>query len=642
MRNGTARRHSGCARAGRNDTRARQFAAVVPALLATLVLTPAPAHAQTATLQPVVQTVLDGAGRFGSAIAIDGPAAAIGAPGDYGGGGIGPPILLMGSAYIYSQTGGSWAQQAAIQDPTGKIGTNFGYAVAVSGNTVVIGAPDAVVGNGHSMGAAYVYVQSGNTWSLQATLTAADAVDGEFGGAVAIQGDTILVGAWQNNAAYIFTRTGSTWTQQAELTPADAGPYDTFGSAVALSNGTALIGASFHNNEAGAAYVFVQSGAQWNLQTELTGLDTVAGDYFGYSVALDGDTALIGAYWKNQYRGAAYVFTRAAEAWTQQAELTASDQVPNAYFGTSVALSGGAAVVDGQIDFSGAAYVFNLLGATWAQQAELTDGNNDGYGAQVALSGNTMLVSAFQDSVYVYQIPGGPLVLNAASLAPGPIAPGEALALFANLGPDDGVTATPSASGLLPTQLAGVQVFFDGVAAPLYYAQSQQVNVQAPFELANPTTQIRIVYHNQATWASTVAVQPAAPGIFHADGGDSSQALLLNQDGTYNSAANPAPRGSVVALWGTGGGAIAPAGITGGFTPLDSLAPLGQPVTVSVGGVAAQVTYQGVAPTLSTAVFQVNFEIPASAAAGPSVPLSLSIGTVTSSNPPAGTTIAVK
>lgn len=145
------------------------------------------------------------------------------------------------------------------------------------------------------------------------------------------------------------------------------------------------------------------------------------------------------------------------------------------------------------------------------------------------------------------------------------------------MGPDDGVTATPSASGLLPTQLAGVQVFFDGVAAPLYYAQSQQVNVQAPFELANPTTQIRIVYHNQATWASTVAVQPAAPGIFHADGGDSAQALLLNQDGTYNSAANPAPRGSVVALWGTGGGAIAPAGITGGFTPLDSLAPLGQP-----------------------------------------------------------------
>ena len=641
MLNGTACRLSGCARARRNDTRARQFAAAIPALLATLVLMPAPAHAQTATPQPAVQTMLAGSGRFGSAIAIDGQTVAIGAPGDYGGGGIGPPILLMGSAYIYVPAGGSWAQQAAIQDPTGKNGTNFGYAVAVSGNTVVIGAPDATAGNGHSMGAAYVYVPSGNTWSLQATLTAADAVDGDFGGAVAIQGDTILVGAWQDNAAYIFTRTGSTWTQQAELTPADAGPYDTFGSAVALSNGTALIGASFHNKDAGVAYVFVQSGTQWNLQTELTGLDTVAGDYFGYSLALDGDTALIGACWRNQFRGAAYVFTRAAEAWTQQAELTASDQVPNAYFGTSVALSGNIAAVDGQIDFNGAAYVFNL-GATWAQQAELTDGNNDAYGARVALSGNTMLVSANQDSVYVYQIPSGPRVLNAASLAPGPIAPGEALALFANLGPDDGAIASPSSNGLLPTQLAGVQVFFDGVAAPLYYAQEQQVNVQAPFELANPTTRIRIVYNNQATWTTTVTVQPAAPGIFHADGGGSAQALLMNQDGTYNSTANPAARGSLVALFGTGGGAITSAAVTGGFAPLELRTPLGQPITVSVGGVAAQITYQGPAPTLSNAVFQVNFQIPASAAAGPSVPLSLSLGLVTSSNPPAGTAIAVK
>jgi len=92
----------------------------------------------------------------------------------------------------------------------------------------------------------------------------------------------------------------------------------------------------------------------------------------------------------------------------------------------------------------------------------------------------------------------------------------------------------------------------------------------------------------------------------------------------------------------TGGGAITPAGITGGFTPLDSLTPLGQPVTVNVGGVAAQVIYQGVAPAQSSAVFQVNFAIPAGAAVGSSVPLSLSIGTAKSSDPPAGTTIAVK
>jgi uncharacterized protein (TIGR03437 family) len=214
--------------------------------------------------------------------------------------------------------------------------------------------------------------------------------------------------------------------------------------------------------------------------------------------------------------------------------------------------------------------------------------------------------------------------------------------LLANLGPTSGAVASPSSDGLLPTELAGVQVLFDGVAAPIFYAQQQQINVQAPFELRNPTTQIQVQYGGMATWPTLVAVNPAAPAIFHA--GESSQVLMINQDTTQNSAANPAAVGSVVALWGTGGGASNPPGITGGFTPLDSLASLALPVTVTVGSTAVQatITYSGVAPTLSSSVFQINFEIPVGTPTGPNVPLKISIGGVTSTDPPGGTTIAVK
>src|ERR1035438_6407814 len=203
------------------------------------------------------------------------------------------------------------------------------------------------------------------------------------------------------------------------------------------------------------------------------------------------------------------------------------------------------------------------------------------------------------------------------------------------------MVASPSVNGNYPAQLGGVQVFFDEVAVPILYAQEQQVNVQAPFELENGTTQIRVAYNGTSTWSSAVAVQAAAPAVFHA--GATPQALVLNQDGTWNSASNPAPRGSVVAIWGTGGGASTARSITGGLTPLDSLASLALPVTVMMGdtNVAARVTYSGVAPTLSSGVFQINFEIPAGALPGPNVPLSIAIASVKSTDPLVGTTIAI-
>ena len=201
-----------------------------------------------------------------------------------------------------------------------------------------------------------------------------------FGNAVALSGDTAVVGAELKavaddshaGAAYVFTRTGTTWSQQAKLTAADAAASDNFGSSVALSGDTALVGAARKafggtGSVAGAAYVFTRTGTTWSPQAKLTAADAAMNDQFGRSVSLSGDTALIGApgktvAWSGGV-GAAYVFTRSGDSWTQQTRMVASDGATLDNFGWSVALSGTTALagawqktVDGKVQ-AGAAYV---------------------------------------------------------------------------------------------------------------------------------------------------------------------------------------------------------------------------------------------------------------------------------------------
>ena len=291
---------------------------------------------------------------------------------------------------------------------------NFGASVALSsdGNTALIAAPTATNVTSFTGGVAYVFIRSGSTWTQQAEL--AVNVGGGFGSAVALSSDgsTALIGASGANsktgAAYVFGRSGTTWSQRAVLSAWDAVIGDGFGGAVALSSdgSTALIGAYAKNNSAGAAYVFVGSGSIWIQQPELTATDATHGDKFGASVALsgDGNTALIGAYAKNNNAGAAYLLGRSGATWNQQAELTAADGAPFAYFGSSVALnSNGATALIGAPGGagphgSGAAYVFVPFFG-WYQAAELvpSDGTNgNSFGGSVALSndGKTALIGA--------------------------------------------------------------------------------------------------------------------------------------------------------------------------------------------------------------------------------------------------------
>ncbi|MEZ5125307.1 MAG: FG-GAP repeat protein [Thermoleophilia bacterium] len=252
----------------------------------------------------------------------------------------------------------------------GKVGDAFGYAVALDGDTALVGAPGVDSPDGElNVGAAYVFVRSGSSWLLQAALTAPDGkATHAFGISVALDGDTALVGAYGDDGV--------------------PGPY-------AADN-------------RGSAYVFVRIASHWDLQRKLLAADGQANDFFGRSVALAGDTALVGATGAYSFRGAAYVFTRRDRNWSQQARLTAPGASTYSDFGTSVALSGDTALVGDWSDAvggnfgQGSAYVFVRAGGTWRSQAKLTDvdgASYDRFGESVALSGDIAVVGSASDGV---------------------------------------------------------------------------------------------------------------------------------------------------------------------------------------------------------------------------------------------------
>jgi len=332
--------------------------------------------------------------------------------------------LESGSAYVFTRSGTTWSQQARLTAADGSDRDWFGVRVALEGDTAVIAADadDSDV-NGVDSGSVYVFTRSGTVWTQQAKLTAADgaAVD-LFGYSVALSGDTILVGARfgdddihgdNSGSVYVFTRSGTFWSQQAKLTAADGEAGDEFGYSVALAGDTAVITANADDSEvngvdSGSAYVFIRSGTEWTQQAKLTAADGAEGDLFGVRVALAGDTALIGARLDDDDvngidSGSAYVFTRNGDSWKQQARLTAADGGTGDWFGYTVALADDIALIgagnhDGAngVD-SGSAYVFTRSGNTWSQKTKLTAAGGkpgDQFGGKVAISGDTAVVGA--------------------------------------------------------------------------------------------------------------------------------------------------------------------------------------------------------------------------------------------------------
>ncbi len=242
---------------------------------------------------------------FGSNVAISGNTAVVGSSSDDTVAGVD-----AGSVYVFVREGDFWVLQQKILAADGVAGDRFGGSVAIDGDSLITG----VWGHDHptagaNAGAAYVFVRAGTTWSFQQKLRAGTPeTNGEFGNAVGISGDTAVVGAAlgdtdrgvDTGVAYAFVRIGTVWTQQAIFTGSDVNPDDRFATRVAISGDTILAGAHGHDltgvASQGAAYVFTRTGTTWSQQQKLTADDATANDDFGRAVALDGDTAVVGAY----------------------------------------------------------------------------------------------------------------------------------------------------------------------------------------------------------------------------------------------------------------------------------------------------------------------------------------------------------
>jgi hypothetical protein len=417
--------------------------------------------------------------------------------------------LSVGAVYVFKRTGNTWVNEAFLKAPNAEggvsgTGDGFGRSVGISGDTIVVGTDSedsnqTTITNGSTAssdnsatnsGAAYVFRRTGSTWVNEAYLKAPNTgANDAFGQSVSIAGDTIVVGARnessnqttitngttassdnsapQAGAAYVFRRTGNTWVNEAYLKAPNAGAGDNFGFPVAISGDTVVVGARLEDSDqttitngttasidnsaadSGAAYVFRRTGTTWANEAYLKAPNAEAGDRFGQSVAISGNTIVINApnedslqttitngtivqasdQASNTSVGAVHVFKRKGTIWSNEAYLKAPNAESNDLFGNSVAIHKNTIVVGAQAEDShqttitngtlvqasdtvsdlrvGAAYVFKRTGNTWVNEAYLKAtnaeggaiGTGDNFGGQfaVSISADTIVVGANQE-----------------------------------------------------------------------------------------------------------------------------------------------------------------------------------------------------------------------------------------------------
>ncbi|MHC4069371.1 MAG: FG-GAP repeat protein [Planctomycetota bacterium] len=377
--------------------------------------------------------------RFGLSVAVSGDYAVVGAPSDEDNG------YASGSGYIFVRDGNNWGQQAKLLPSDGQEDDNFGDSVSISGDYCIIGA-HVDDDNGQYSGSAYIFVQDGNSWVQQAKLLASDgAAYDYFGRPVSICDDYAIVGAkgdddngYSSGSAYIFVRDGNSWVQQAKLTASDGQEYDYFGSSVSISGDYCVVGAyedDDNGNASGSAYMFKREAELWSEQAKLTASDGAAGDWFGISVSVSGDYAIVGDSndTDNGYAsGSAYIFVRDGNSWLQQAKLLPSDGEEWDLFGVSVSISGDYGVVGALFDDdngldSGSAYVFEnicepnnappIADAGPDQTLYVTDYNTP---AEVTLDGSGSYDPDDDELTYTWFMndsndPNGPVIATAVS-----------------------------------------------------------------------------------------------------------------------------------------------------------------------------------------------------------------------------------
>ncbi|MCJ7776913.1 MAG: FG-GAP repeat protein [Sedimentisphaerales bacterium] len=306
----------------------------------------------------------------------------------------------------------AWLQKQKLTASDGAAEDWFGRSVCISGDYAIVGACYGD-GNVANSGSVYIFRWDGTGWVQQQKLTASDgATSDSFGYSVSISGDYAIVGAiydddkgYNSGSAYIFKRNGESWSQQAKLLASDGAAEDYFGGSVSISGDYAIVGACWDDIYKGSAYIFKRDGTGWSQQQKLTASDGAAEDYFGCSVSISGDKIIVGAYGDNFSRGSAYIFKREGESWVPQQKLLASDGDDEDSFGISVSISGDYAIVGACQDtdkleiWSGSAYIFKRNGETWSQQAKLLASDGavaDYFGCSVSISADLAIVGAWQ------------------------------------------------------------------------------------------------------------------------------------------------------------------------------------------------------------------------------------------------------
>ncbi len=326
----------------------------------------------------------------------------------------------FGAAYVYRRgLDGSqdWTLQATLMAPEPDSDDQFGSAVAV-GDSVIVVSAHKTNGDAPHSGAAYTYRYDATVWQYETMLTASDSQGGEiFGWSVAVDGDVILIGArddpnegvFQSGSAYIFRFDGANWIEEAKLVDPDHEPCDLLGASVSIKGDVALVGAHLNDDAGlgtGAAFVFrrdPKDGSQWLLEQQLQAFDVPGNAWFGFSVSLTLNLALIGAPQDDAQLGAAYVMRYDGTRWVHETKLVASNPVgPFPFLGWAVSLASdgltalaGAFHDDQAGNEAGAVHLFRTNGKTWQEIEKFTASDTsagDSFGISVSLSDDTAVI----------------------------------------------------------------------------------------------------------------------------------------------------------------------------------------------------------------------------------------------------------
>lgn len=482
---------------------------------------------------------------FGRAVAASGDTIAVGATYDT----TSPDGESDGAVSVYTRTGATWSLQQKLYLVNNHINDNFGCDVALSGDTLVVGARGASLApadrfSTENEGQVVIFTRSNSRWTQQQILRAGDTQQQDyFGSYVAINGDSIAVSNTQvgfNYSTYVFTRSGATWMQQQKVSGVRR---------PALNNDTLAV-ALFGLTTDDYIKIHTRTGNVWTPRQELRADPSDIETGFAASVAASENFLAVGAPGERInpggiQEGAVYIFGRSGAGWVRKQKITANNVGNYDGFGISVAISGNTMVVGALYNqlstrtTAGAAYIFSYNGTEWVQQQQLgpSDGaKDDRFGQSAAISGGNVAVGAPNNGQVRApgQIPYTPGAAYAYSLSATPARPvtNVSAASYAGnlLAPESIVSAfgtglamsTQLATGALPTALGGTTIKVKDSAgaermAPLFFVSPSQINYQLPAGTANGAATIIVTSGDGAVSAANVQINRVAPGVFTAD-----------------------------------------------------------------------------------------------------------------------------